>query len=219
MNKKTTEKTNKTNRYQLIKKFWLIANEIGKDFAYDVVESLYHQRSISTLTLTELDRVIRELQEKSGYQFKAKAQPRTRGFFVLPRGFFANLGLTADISTPLKKKIQVMTKEAGISTGTLANLVKKMAAPSGYFGINQAQKVIEALKNMKTTGWKETGNPQRTPQTKKSSTPAPTPAAKSQAKTKVKSFMEVPEKVVYNEEDNTYYGLIGHWWSNQDGHA
>jgi hypothetical protein len=202
------EKTmSKTNRLQLLKKFWLMANEVGKDFAYDVVESLYHHRSLRILTLAELDKTVRELQKKS--QFKFERNPKARRFFVLPGGFFENLGLIADISTPLKKKLQVMVQEAGISISTLTNLVKKMAAPGGYFGISQAQKVIEALKNMKETGWKETGTPQRTPRNEKSAAP----------KDRAQSFLDAPEKLIYKADEDTIYGLTGHWWAPRNGHA
>jgi hypothetical protein len=196
--------SNKTNRLQLLKKFWLMANEVGKDFAYDVVESLYHHRSLRILTLAELDKTVRELQKKSNFKFERN--PKGRGFFVLPRGFFENLGLTADISTSIKKKIQVMTQEAGVSISTLTNLVKKMAAPTGYFGLAQAQKVIEALKNIKVTGWKETGAPQRKPRNEKN-------------QDRPQSFLEAPEKIIYKADEDTLYGITGHWWANRNGHA
>jgi hypothetical protein len=199
--------SNNTNRLQLLKKFWLMANAVGKEFAYDVVESLYHHRSLHILTLAELDKTVRELQRKSNFKFERK--PKGRGFFVLPRGFFDNLGLTADISTPLKKKIQVMTQKAGITIKTLTNLVKKMAAPNGYFGIAQASKVIEALKNIKETDWKETGTPQRTPRNEKSAAP----------KDRAQSFLDAPEKLIYKADEDTLYGLTGHWWAARNGHA
>lgn len=187
-----------------------MANAVGKEFAYDVVESLYHHRSLSTLSLAELDKTVRELQRKSNFKFERN--PKTRRFFVLPRGFFDNLGLTADISTSIKKKIQVMTQEAGVSISTLTNLVKKMAAPTGYFGLAQAQKVIEALKNIKTTGWKETGTPQRKPTTTKTQETPVNPQ-------KVQPFLETPEKLVRDLKNDKLYGLTGHWWSANEGHA
>jgi len=221
-------KTGKINRSKLLKRFWLIANSIGKENAYDVVELLYKKRSLSSLSPAELEKVVRILVEKSGFVFQSKkeiefqtplkSQRQKRRFFVFPCNFFDDLGLIADISTPLKRKIQVMVYESGVSTNFIKSLVKKMAV-GNYFGITSAQKVIEALKNIKITGWKENGQPQRKKQSinknkekKEVKPPEPNPVKLPPSV----PYWEHPEKIV--NKGNKRYLIDVFWRMDKAGH-
>lgn len=127
------------DRMKLIKTFWAIAQRIGKDNAYDVVESLYGHRSLRALTLDEFNVVVTELSRKSGF----KIYPQKRKT-LLTKEFFTGAGYQLRISDAQRKKISVLYDQSGVTLSHFLQILKHVA-PEGYLGPKQAGKIIGAL--------------------------------------------------------------------------
>ena len=126
------------NRFHYIKTFWAIANQIGKEFAYDVVERLYDHRSLRALTLDELARVVAELQEK--------APEKRKTYKTLPKKYFKEAGYALEISDAHRGKISVLKDQAGVSETHFLEILDHVAKEK-YIGPKQAGKIIGALES------------------------------------------------------------------------
>jgi len=165
------------DRLTLLKSFWVIANQIGKDYAYDVVEGLYGHRSLRRLTIDEFERVVLVMQEKSGIRLRTQKKRAKRTY--LTKEFFQEAGYEVSISTAQRNKISVLYDQSGVTKSHFLEILEH-TAPEGYLGPKQAGKVIGALNQLI----------KRPKESSKASKPAPLkiPAISSKSGTKPSGY-------------------------------
>ena len=127
------------DRLTELKKFWVIAKQVGDTYAYDVVEGLYGHRSLKRLTIDEMETVVSVLLEKTGIKLRAKKK-RT----YLTKKFFQEAGYEVHFSNPQRNLISVLYDQSGVSKTHFLEILAHVA-PGGYLGPKQAGKVIGAL--------------------------------------------------------------------------
>ena len=165
------------DRLKELKKFWYIAGQIGTEYAYDVIEGLYGHRSLSQLTIDEMETVVSVLVEKTGIRLRSKKK-RT----YLSKRFFQEAGYEVHISDAQRKKISVLYDQSGVSKGHFIQILEHVA-PEGYLGPKQAGKIIGALNNFM----------------KRKKDPRPAPAVISSSPAGSQKVSVKPEGFIYYE--------------------
>lgn len=143
-------------RYKLIKTFWYTARETGlcNELANDFVSANFPGKSLSKLTIDELEVCVKELIKTSRLDIRMPwktVKKKNQQQHTAIKGTSEHF---QPASVRQLQKIDRLAEQIGLHEGHILKLAKKFGHIIGPFSVQITQKLIECMKDMIRRGWK-----------------------------------------------------------------